>query len=55
MLALASRSLVLTYKVAIFHLSTQCYDIRGTLLHVSGGRPAVLVPSPAAISLLSPL
>jgi hypothetical protein len=52
MLALASRCLVLMYKVAICHPSTSCYDIRGTLFPISGGRPALLVPSPAAISLL---
>jgi hypothetical protein len=41
-------------KVAICHPSTQCYAISGTLFPISGGRPALPVPSPAAIS-LSPL
>jgi hypothetical protein len=40
------------YKVAICHPSTQCYAISGTLFRISGGRPALPVPSPAAISLL---
>jgi hypothetical protein len=51
-LALASRYLVLMYKVAIYHHSTKCYAISGTLFPISGGRPALPVPSPAAISFL---
>jgi hypothetical protein len=50
--ALASRCLVLMYKVAICHPNTQCYAISGTLFPGSGGRLALPVPSPAAISLL---
>jgi hypothetical protein len=53
MLALASRCLVLMYKVAICHHSILCFAISGTLFPISGGRPALPVPSPAAISLLS--
>jgi hypothetical protein len=52
LLALASRCLVLMYKVAMYHPSIQCYAISGTLFPISGGRPALPVPSPAAISLL---
>jgi hypothetical protein len=53
MLALASRCLMLMYKVAICHPSTKCYAISsGTLFPISGGQPALPVPSPAAISLL---
>jgi hypothetical protein len=52
MLALASRCLVLMYEVAICLPSTYCYAISGTLFPISGGRPALPVPSPAAISLL---
>jgi hypothetical protein len=52
-LALASRCLVLMYKVATCHSSTSCYVVSGTLFPISGGRPALPVPSPAAISLLS--
>jgi hypothetical protein len=52
LLALASRCLVLMYKVSICHLCTYCYAISGTLFPTSGGRPALPVPSPAAISLL---
>jgi hypothetical protein len=51
-LALASCCLMLTYKVAISPPSTECYAINGTLFPTSGGRPALSVPSPAAISLL---
>jgi hypothetical protein len=51
LLALASRCLVLMYKVAICHPSTLCCAISGTLFPISGGRPALPVPSPAAISL----
>jgi hypothetical protein len=51
-LALACRCLVLIYKVAICHPSTYCYAISGTLFPISGGWPALPVPSPAAISLL---
>jgi hypothetical protein len=51
LLALASRYLVLMYKVAICHPSTYFYAVSGTLLPNSGGRPALPVPSPAAISL----
>jgi hypothetical protein len=39
------------YKVAICNPSSY-YDISGTLFPTSGGRPALPVPSPAAISLL---
>jgi hypothetical protein len=53
LLALASRCLVLMCKVAICHPSTYCYYTSGTLFPSSGGRPALPVPSPAAISLLS--
>jgi hypothetical protein len=53
LLALASRFLVLMYEVAICHPSTKCYAISGTLFPISGGSPALPVPSPAAISLLS--
>jgi hypothetical protein len=53
MLALASLCLVLMYKVAICHHSTKCYAISGSLFPISGGRPALPVPSPAAISFLS--
>jgi hypothetical protein len=52
MLAVASRCLVLMYKVAICHPSTQCYAISGTLFPIIGGQPDLPVPSPAAISLL---
>jgi hypothetical protein len=46
---------VLMYKVAICHLSSvyYCYAISGTLFPIRGGRPALPVPSPAAISLFS--
>jgi hypothetical protein len=50
-LALAFRCRVLMYKVAVCHPSTLCYVISGTLFPISGGRPAVPVPSPAAFSL----
>jgi hypothetical protein len=53
LLALASRCQVLMYKVALYHPSTWCYTISGTLFPTSGGRPALPVPSLAAISLLS--
>jgi hypothetical protein len=39
-------------KVAICHPSTLYYAISGTLFPISGGRPALPVPSPAAISRL---
>jgi hypothetical protein len=52
LLALASRCQVLMYKVALYHPSTLCYTISGTIFPTSGGRPALAVPSPAAISLL---
>jgi hypothetical protein len=42
-LALASRCLVLMYKVAICHPFTLCYAISGTLFPISGGRPALPV------------
>jgi hypothetical protein len=50
--ALASRCLVLMYKVGICHPSTKCYAISGTLSPISGGRPAMPVLSLAAISLV---
>jgi hypothetical protein len=40
---------LLMYKVAICHPSTYCYTISGTLLPISGGRPALPVRSPAVI------
>jgi hypothetical protein len=43
------------YKVAICHPSTYGYSISGTLFPISGGRQALPVPSPAAISLLTSL
>jgi hypothetical protein len=52
LLALTSRCLVLKYKVAICHPCTLCYVISGTLFRISGGRPALPVPSPAAICFL---
>jgi hypothetical protein len=55
MLALASRCLVLMYKVVICHPSTYCYAISGNLFPIRGGRPALPVPSSTAISPLTSL
>jgi hypothetical protein len=53
LIELASHSLVLMYMAASCHPTTQCNAISRSLFHVSGGWPALPVPSPAAISLVS--
>jgi hypothetical protein len=50
-LARLSRCQVLMYKEAICHHDTQCFAFSGSLFPGSGGRPALPVPSSAAISL----